>query len=60
LFAPIGPWQWGESVRGSALSSVRVSLLLTGSSFNVPKPFGKDSLQAIKDLSEIVKNGILM
>lgn len=30
LFAPIGPWQWGESVRGPALSSVRVSLLLTG------------------------------
>jgi len=29
LFARIGPWQWGESVRGQALSSVRVSLLLT-------------------------------
>jgi len=27
--------------------------------FNVPEPFGKDSLQAIKDLSDIVKNGIL-
>ena len=30
LFARIGPWQWGEDVRGPALSSVRVSLLLTG------------------------------
>ena len=30
LFAPIGGWQWGEDVRGPALSSVRVSLLLTG------------------------------
>src|SRR6266481_4198964 len=30
LFARIGPWQWGEYVRGPALSSVRVSLLLTG------------------------------
>jgi molybdate/tungstate transport system permease protein len=30
LFAHIGPWQWGEDIRGSALSSVRVSLLLTG------------------------------
>lgn len=30
LFARIGPWQWGEDVRGAALSSVRVSLLLTG------------------------------
>jgi molybdate/tungstate transport system permease protein len=30
LFAHIGPWQWGGDVRGSALSSVRVSLLLTG------------------------------
>src|SRR5438132_14276859 len=29
LFARIGPWQWGEDVRGPALSSVRVSLLLT-------------------------------
>src|SRR5207244_4488612 len=29
LFARIGPWQWGEDVRGTALSSVRVSLLLT-------------------------------
>src|SRR6266481_5086270 len=29
LFARIGPWQWGENVRGPALSSVRVSLLLT-------------------------------
>ncbi|HSY49940.1 MAG TPA: ABC transporter permease subunit [Thermoanaerobaculia bacterium] len=29
LFARIGPWQWGESVRGPVLSSVRVSLLLT-------------------------------
>jgi len=30
LFARIGPWHWGEDVRGPALSSVRVSLLLTG------------------------------
>ncbi|MBZ5521911.1 MAG: ABC transporter permease subunit [Acidobacteriia bacterium] len=30
LFARIGPWQWGEDVRGPALASVRVSLLLTG------------------------------
>jgi molybdate/tungstate transport system permease protein len=30
LFARIGPWRWGEDVRGPALSSVRVSLLLTG------------------------------
>ncbi len=29
LFARIGAWQWGEDVRGPALSSVRVSLLLT-------------------------------
>jgi molybdate/tungstate transport system permease protein len=30
LFARIGPWQWDHDVRGSALASVRVSLLLTG------------------------------
>jgi molybdate/tungstate transport system permease protein len=30
LFARVGPWQWGEDVRTPALSSVRVSLLLTG------------------------------
>jgi molybdate/tungstate transport system permease protein len=30
LLARIGPWQWGADVRGSALASVRVSLLLTG------------------------------
>ena len=29
LFARIGRWQWGPDVRGPALSSVRVSLLLT-------------------------------
>ncbi len=29
LFAGIGPWQWGDDFRGPALSSVRVSLLLT-------------------------------
>jgi len=29
LFARIGPWQWGPGVRDPALSSVRVSLLLT-------------------------------
>jgi len=30
LFARVGPWQWGSDVRGPTLSSVRVSLLLTG------------------------------
>jgi molybdate/tungstate transport system permease protein len=30
LFADIGPWQWGDDVRNAALSSLRVSLLLTG------------------------------
>jgi len=30
LLARIGPWQWSPDVRGPALSSVRVSLLLTG------------------------------
>ncbi len=30
LFARIGTWQWGEDICGPALSSVRVSLLLTG------------------------------
>ncbi len=30
LFARIGPWQWNGDVRGPALSSIRVSLLLTG------------------------------
>jgi len=30
LFARIGPWQWGPDVRGPALSSVQVSVLLTG------------------------------
>jgi molybdate/tungstate transport system permease protein len=30
LLARIGPWQWGSDVRGPALASVRVSLLLTG------------------------------
>ena len=29
LFARIGPWQWGADVRGPALASVRVSLVLT-------------------------------
>jgi len=29
LFADIGAWQWDAQVRGSALSSIRVSLLLT-------------------------------
>ena len=28
--------------------------------FNAPEPFGKDSMQMIKELSDIVKNGILM
>src|SRR5947209_1903233 len=30
LLARIGPWQWSDDVRGPALASVRVSLLLTG------------------------------
>src|SRR6202035_5767827 len=30
LFAQVGPWEWGATVRGPALASVRVSLLLTG------------------------------
>jgi molybdate/tungstate transport system permease protein len=30
LLARIGRWQWGADVRGPALASVRVSLLLTG------------------------------
>lgn len=29
FFSRIGPWQWGPDVRGPALASVRVSLLLT-------------------------------
>jgi molybdate/tungstate transport system permease protein len=29
IFARVGPWQWGDDVRGPALSSVRVSLVLT-------------------------------
>src|SRR5215510_2044100 len=29
LFADVGKWQWGPDVRGPALTSVRVSLLLT-------------------------------
>ncbi len=29
LLAGIGPWQWGADVRGPALASVRVSLVLT-------------------------------
>lgn len=29
LFADVGKWQWGPDVRGPALASVRVSLLLT-------------------------------
>ncbi|MGC2697397.1 MAG: ABC transporter permease subunit [Candidatus Angelobacter sp.] len=30
LFANVGQWHWGPDVRGPALSSIRVSLLLTG------------------------------
>ena len=30
LLARIGPWQWSADVRGPALASVRISLLLTG------------------------------
>jgi molybdate/tungstate transport system permease protein len=30
LLARIGPWQWGDDIRGPALASVRVSLVLTG------------------------------
>lgn len=35
LFAHIGPWQWGDDIRGAALSSMRVSLLLTSYSMLV-------------------------
>jgi molybdate/tungstate transport system permease protein len=35
LLARIGPWQWGADVRGPAISSVRVSLLLTGAAMLV-------------------------
>ncbi|MGA8806323.1 MAG: hypothetical protein WB973_00505, partial [Thermoanaerobaculia bacterium] len=28
--------------------------------FNVPEPFGKDAAHVIKELSDIVRNGILM
>ena len=30
VFAHIGPWQWTPDVRGPALASIRISLLLTG------------------------------
>jgi molybdate/tungstate transport system permease protein len=30
LFARVGQWQWGEDVRGPAMASIRISLLLTG------------------------------
>lgn len=30
LWARIGPWQWGDDVRGPAMASIRTSLLLTG------------------------------
>jgi len=40
LFAHIGPWQWGEDVRRAALSSVRVSLLLTGCAMVIIVPWG--------------------
>jgi molybdate/tungstate transport system permease protein len=30
FFARVGPWQWSSDIRGQAIASVRVSLLLTG------------------------------
>src|SRR5262245_24864584 len=30
LFADVGRWQWAPDIRGPALASVRVSLMLTG------------------------------
>jgi molybdate/tungstate transport system permease protein len=35
LFARIGAWQWGADVRGPAISSMRVSLLLTSYSMMI-------------------------
>ncbi len=35
LFAHIGPWQWGDEVRGPSLASMRVSLVLTGYSMAI-------------------------
>lgn len=35
LFARIGPWQWNADVRGPALASVRVSILLTGCAMTI-------------------------
>lgn len=29
LMANVGPWQWGDDIRGPALSSVRISIFLT-------------------------------
>jgi molybdate/tungstate transport system permease protein len=40
LLAHIGPWQWGDNVRGPALASVRVSLLLTGIAMLIIVAFG--------------------
>lgn len=40
LFAHIGPWQWGDDIRGPALSSMRVSLLLTGYSMLIVVAIG--------------------
>jgi len=28
--------------------------------FNVPQPFGKDSMQVIREICEILRNGMLM
>jgi molybdate/tungstate transport system permease protein len=40
LFAHVGAWQWGTPVRGPALSSVRVSLLLTTVAMLIVVSFG--------------------
>jgi molybdate/tungstate transport system permease protein len=40
LFAHIGPWQWGDDVRGPSLASMRVSLLLTGCSMAIIMSMG--------------------
>lgn len=40
LFARVGTWQWGPDVRGPALASVRVSLLLTSSAMVIIAAIG--------------------
>jgi molybdate/tungstate transport system permease protein len=40
LFARIGAWQWGLQVRGPALASVRVSLVLTAAAMTIVVALG--------------------